>query len=54
MSQVPQDNDSPWAWTDKTINSLMKELQTVRDLVRKYPNNMELGKKIREWSMKDE
>ncbi len=54
MSQGEFSNDNPWAWSDKTISDLMKELQTVRDLVKKYPNNMMLGKKIREWAHRDD
>ena len=54
MSQGPEfDSRSPWAWSDKTIVGLMKELEKIRDMVKKYPNNMELGKKIREWYYED-
>ena len=50
MSQGDEfDKNSPWAWSDKTIVSLMKELDKVKALVDKYPNNMELGKKVRQW-----
>ena len=49
MSQGEFDKSSPWAWSDKTIVSLMEELDKVKALVDKYPNNMELGKHIRSW-----
>ena len=49
MSQGDFNQDSPWAWTDATIGSLMKELEKVKKLVKKYPNNMELGKNVRAW-----
>ena len=49
MSQGEFDKDSPWAWSDKTIVGLMNKLQEVKDMIQKYPNNMELGKKMREW-----
>ncbi len=49
MSQGDFDKNSPWAWTDETIVKLMKELDKVKELVDKHPNNMELGKKVRTW-----
>jgi hypothetical protein len=50
MSQGPEfDNKSPWAWSDATIVSLMDELEKLKSMVKKYPNNYELGKKIRQW-----
>ena len=53
MSQIDFDSNNPWAWTDKTIHQLMQELEKIREMVKKYPNNMELGKKIREWANAD-
>jgi len=47
-------DDSPWAWTDRTIGSLMKELDMIRKMVKDNPNNMELGKKLRAWANADE
>ena len=49
MSQGDFKKGSPWSWSDQTIVGLMKELDYVRELIEKYPNNMELGKKIRQW-----
>lgn len=45
---------TPWDWSDQTIVGLMKELNTVKDLVDDTPNNMELGKLIRAWRHKND
>ena len=50
MSQGEFDKNNPWAWSDKTIVGLMREVQTIRDLVANTPNNYELGAKVREWA----
>ena len=54
MSKIPEDKlpMSPWGWTDKTINDLMTELSTVREIVRNTPNDQQLGSKIRAWAHK--
>ena len=49
MSQGDHKKGSPWAWSDQTIVSLMKELDKVKQLVNETPNNMELGRKVRSW-----
>ena len=52
MSQGPDLHDkknNPWFWTDRTIGSLMKELNKLREMVVANPNNYELGKKVRAW-----
>ena len=54
MSQGDFDSDSPWAWSDKTIVGLMKELDKVRQMVHDTPNNYQLGAIIRAWANGDE
>ena len=49
MSQGDFDKGNPWAWSDKTITAQYEKLQEVYDMIEKYPNNMELGKVIRQW-----
>ena len=44
-----KETGGPWDWSDQTIVSLMNELQKIRDIIEKYPNDMELGKHIRQW-----
>tara|TARA_B110000196_G_C21129376_1_gene657629 strand:+ start:474 stop:608 length:135 start_codon:yes stop_codon:yes gene_type:complete len=38
----------------KTVEELRDELKKVRDLVKKYPNNMQLGKRVRAWALGDD
>ena len=54
MSQGEEGKNNPWAWSDKTIVGLMKELELVRKIVENTSNNMELGYKIRAWANGDD
>jgi len=50
MSQGEFNKDNPWAWSDKTIVSLMDEINKIKKLVEDNPNDMTLGAKVRAWA----
>jgi hypothetical protein len=48
----PEERESFDDWYDKEDPII--ELEKVRALVKKYPNNMQLGKYIRAWALGDD